>query len=244
MGRRLRPPNELLRSTAVAEAGELTAYHEGDRVWVYRPLRGPRATKFVHSWIEPLRIIEEAGYNNYLLEREDGDDTKARVIAHVSLFVSYHYPVDLLPKIADDIVTQLEDEEEDRQPQHEAAGDTIDKSSQVNTCWSLNCDRFDECNVTKMALETTTQLTDDGGRENGGVHEYPMEAKIASKVAKRDETTETDGWEGVTAFGRRRIRGVREVRSGRQLPAGVARRPVDEAYYGAGEEHEVQELVA
>ncbi|OWY93855.1 Cyclic AMP-dependent protein kinase, partial [Phytophthora megakarya] len=28
MGRRLRPPNELLRSTAVTEAGELSAYHK------------------------------------------------------------------------------------------------------------------------------------------------------------------------------------------------------------------------
>ncbi|OWY92161.1 hypothetical protein PHMEG_00038948, partial [Phytophthora megakarya] len=89
----------------------------------------------------PLRIIEEAGYDNYLLEREDGDDTKERVIAHVSLFVSCHYPVDLLPKIADDIVTQLEDEEEDRQPQPETAGEAKATTAPVHTATAAGISR-------------------------------------------------------------------------------------------------------
>ncbi|KAE8965458.1 hypothetical protein PR001_g28726, partial [Phytophthora rubi] len=111
MGRRLRLPNELLRRTAVTEAGDLLPYHRrqmsaldrsqqcaerarveeqarqaryynrrakqtrsfeaGDRVWVYNPPRGPKATKFVHMWMGPLRVIEPAGYENYVLRRED-----------------------------------------------------------------------------------------------------------------------------------------------------------------------------
>eukprot|EP00644_Phytophthora_capsici_P013521 jgi/Phyca11/70603/gw1.29.424.1 len=112
MGRKLLALNELLRRTAVTEAGELPEYHErlldamersrqcaeiartreqerqakfynrnvrnrrefrvGDKVWLYNPLRGPRATKFVHQWMGPLLVVEPAGYENYLLKREDG----------------------------------------------------------------------------------------------------------------------------------------------------------------------------
>ncbi|KAE9325459.1 hypothetical protein PR003_g16478 [Phytophthora rubi] len=108
MGRRLRPPNELLRRMETTEAGELMAYHEkllvamtkshecaakamekeqrrqtryynrktkqkrefrpGDRVWVYNPPRGPKATKFVHKWMGPMRVVESAGYENFLLQ--------------------------------------------------------------------------------------------------------------------------------------------------------------------------------
>eukprot|EP00644_Phytophthora_capsici_P002561 jgi/Phyca11/60907/gw1.11.282.1 len=111
MGRRLRSPNDLLRRTAVTEAGELTEYHEqllaamtrarqcagrarvreqerqaryynrnvrsrrefkiGDRVWLYNPPRGPKATKFVHQWMGPMKIVEPVGYDNFRLKRED-----------------------------------------------------------------------------------------------------------------------------------------------------------------------------
>eukprot|EP00644_Phytophthora_capsici_P005883 jgi/Phyca11/70617/gw1.2.423.1 len=47
-------------------------FRAGDRVWSYQPPRGPRATKFVHQWVRPLRILEPAGYENYLLKREGG----------------------------------------------------------------------------------------------------------------------------------------------------------------------------
>eukprot|EP00644_Phytophthora_capsici_P011040 jgi/Phyca11/80504/gw1.18.718.1 len=46
-------------------------FKPGDHVWMFRPPRGPRASKFVHQWMGPLRIIEPAGYDNFLLERED-----------------------------------------------------------------------------------------------------------------------------------------------------------------------------
>eukprot|EP00644_Phytophthora_capsici_P011242 jgi/Phyca11/110369/e_gw1.18.234.1 len=42
-----------------------------DRVWVYKPPRGVKASKFVHQWLGPLRIVEDAGYDNFVLERED-----------------------------------------------------------------------------------------------------------------------------------------------------------------------------
>eukprot|EP00644_Phytophthora_capsici_P012947 jgi/Phyca11/80492/gw1.5.1025.1 len=47
-------------------------FQVGDRVWLYNPPRGPKATKFVHQWMGPLRIVEPAGYENFLLKREDG----------------------------------------------------------------------------------------------------------------------------------------------------------------------------
>ncbi|GMF44472.1 unnamed protein product [Phytophthora fragariaefolia] len=109
MGRRLRAPNELLRTMNVREAGELPTYHRrlltamkashevaeqarrreqqrqaryynqkvrrkrefkvGDRVWMFRPPMGPKALKFVHNWIDPLRVArgleEQLDYEDY-----------------------------------------------------------------------------------------------------------------------------------------------------------------------------------
>eukprot|EP00644_Phytophthora_capsici_P019553 jgi/Phyca11/52563/gw1.524.1.1 len=59
-------------------------FQVGDRVWLYNPQRGPKATKFVHQWIGPLRILESAGYENFLLKREDGLGKEEAIIAHVS----------------------------------------------------------------------------------------------------------------------------------------------------------------
>lgn len=33
----------------------------GDSAWMYRPPRGPKATKFVHQWVGPMKIIEPVG---------------------------------------------------------------------------------------------------------------------------------------------------------------------------------------
>eukprot|EP00644_Phytophthora_capsici_P009475 jgi/Phyca11/107546/e_gw1.13.372.1 len=61
-------------------------FKPGDHVWMFRPPRGPGASKFVHQWVGPLRILEPAGYDNFLLEREDGEDAE-RLLAHVSFLV-------------------------------------------------------------------------------------------------------------------------------------------------------------
>ncbi|POM73500.1 Hypothetical protein PHPALM_9651, partial [Phytophthora palmivora] len=152
VGRRLRPPNELLRRLEVTEAGELQTYHEqliaamtrsfqcaeearqreqsrqaryynrkvrqrrefhiGDRVWLYNPPRGRTATKFVHQWMGPMKIVEPAGYENYVLQREDKSGSPETVIAHVSFLVSYYYPEPLLKQVAADIDEQLRDEDQ------------------------------------------------------------------------------------------------------------------------------------
>ncbi|KAE8985265.1 hypothetical protein PR001_g22938 [Phytophthora rubi] len=161
MGRRLRAPNEILRSTQTSEAGELPDYHarlmaamvasheyaeaarvkeqerqaryynrrtrqartfnSGDRVWIYNPPRGAKATKFVHRWMGPARIIEAAGYDNFLLQREDKSGAPEVVIAHVSFLASYHYPTSLLEQAAKDIDAQLEYEAQGGEDDGEAA---------------------------------------------------------------------------------------------------------------------------
>ncbi|KAE8997279.1 hypothetical protein PF005_g18158 [Phytophthora fragariae] len=165
MGRRLRSPNELIRSTSVAEAGELTAYHQrllaalrssqecadrarqreqqrqaryydrkvkqkrtfepGDRVWMYRPPRGPKASKFVHQWAGPMRIVETAGYDNYLLEREDKTGECEQLVAHVSFLVTYRYPVALLREVVADLEAQLEHEGAFQRQAHDASAGEI-----------------------------------------------------------------------------------------------------------------------
>ncbi|KAE9050220.1 hypothetical protein PR001_g2601 [Phytophthora rubi] len=161
MGRRLRAPNELLRSTQTSEAGDLPNYHArlvaamvashehaeaarakeqerqaryynrrtrqartfnpGDRVWIYNPPRGAKATKFVHRCMGPARIIEAAGYDNFLLQREDKSGTPEVVIAHVSFLTSYYCPEPLLERAAEDIDAQLEYEAQDGEDDGEAA---------------------------------------------------------------------------------------------------------------------------
>ncbi|OWY93120.1 hypothetical protein PHMEG_00037601 [Phytophthora megakarya] len=81
---------------------------------MYRPPRGPKATKFVHVWVGPMKILDEVGYENFLVEREDGE-IKEQFIAHVLFLVTYNYPTELLRKVADDtddIVVHLADEDQ------------------------------------------------------------------------------------------------------------------------------------
>lgn len=95
-------------------------FQPGDRVWVLNPPRGPKATKFVHQWMGPMKIVEPAGYDNFLLQREDRTGQPELIIAHVSFLVSYHYPTPLLKQAADDIAEQLRDEDQDGDDVHEA----------------------------------------------------------------------------------------------------------------------------
>ncbi|KAE9289896.1 hypothetical protein PR003_g25429 [Phytophthora rubi] len=93
-------------------------FQAGDVVWMYNPPRGKNATKFVHQWMGPLRILEPAGYDNFVLTREDKNGKTETLIAHVSFLISSHYPEALLTQVARDIDEQLADE--DRRPtQHE-----------------------------------------------------------------------------------------------------------------------------
>ncbi|KAJ8569039.1 hypothetical protein ON010_g6222 [Phytophthora cinnamomi] len=82
----------------------------GDRLWLYKPPRGPKASKLVHQWLGPVRVVEPAGYDNYLVEREDVENDPEQFIAHSSFLVSYHYPTTLLTTAAADIEPQLEHE--------------------------------------------------------------------------------------------------------------------------------------
>ncbi|KAE9018686.1 hypothetical protein PR001_g14071 [Phytophthora rubi] len=58
-----------------------------------------------------MRIIEPAGYENFVLKREDKNGRAELIVAHVSFLVNYQSPVSLLPRIADDLAAQLEHED-------------------------------------------------------------------------------------------------------------------------------------
>lgn len=83
----------------------------GDRVWVYNPPRGPKPTKYVHQWMGPMRIIESAGSDNFVLQREDKTGAPEVIIAHVSFLVSYYEPAPFLEKAAADLNEELADED-------------------------------------------------------------------------------------------------------------------------------------
>ncbi|GMF15654.1 unnamed protein product [Phytophthora fragariaefolia] len=60
----------------------------------------------------PLRIIESAGYDNFVLVREDKTGKTESIIAHVPFLISYHYPTPLLAQVALDIDEQVEYEDQ------------------------------------------------------------------------------------------------------------------------------------
>ncbi|KAE9313165.1 hypothetical protein PR003_g19573 [Phytophthora rubi] len=93
----------------------------GDRVWLYNPPRGPKATKFVHQSMGPMKIVEPAGYENYVLQREDKNGAPEILIAHVSFLVGYHYPKPLLQQVAADLNAQLDDEDQGGTPGSDGA---------------------------------------------------------------------------------------------------------------------------
>jgi len=72
---------------------------------------GPKATKFVHQWMGPLKVVEPVGYENFVLRREDQNGVAELIVAHASFLVGYQSPVSLLPQIAADIEAQLEYED-------------------------------------------------------------------------------------------------------------------------------------
>ncbi|KAE9019074.1 hypothetical protein PR001_g13974 [Phytophthora rubi] len=131
MGRRLRSPNELLRSTGVSEAGKVADYmaklqrtlEDAGEVLIRRGRENrpdkpsttidacaTGTTKFGHLWMGPMVVVEPAGYENFVIRRCDVDGEGEQYIAHVSFLVSYHYPTSLLQQEAADIAQQLEDE--------------------------------------------------------------------------------------------------------------------------------------
>ncbi|OWY93341.1 hypothetical protein PHMEG_00037312 [Phytophthora megakarya] len=68
------------------------------------------STKFVYSWIGPLKIVDAAGYENFLVERVDVSEDcgeSERYMAHVSFVIHYNQPYDLLRRSAYDLNLQL-----------------------------------------------------------------------------------------------------------------------------------------
>ncbi|KAE8985383.1 hypothetical protein PR003_g23282 [Phytophthora rubi] len=68
-----------------------------------------------------MRIVESAGYDNYLIEREDKTGEHEQLVAHVSFLVTYRYPVALLREVAADLEAQLEHEGAFQRQTHDAS---------------------------------------------------------------------------------------------------------------------------
>ncbi|EGZ29973.1 hypothetical protein PHYSODRAFT_409529, partial [Phytophthora sojae] len=50
---------------------ETTRFTVGDLVWVLRPPKGKGITKLPHQWVGPPKIVQDAGYDNWDVVRED-----------------------------------------------------------------------------------------------------------------------------------------------------------------------------
>eukprot|EP00644_Phytophthora_capsici_P006108 jgi/Phyca11/129900/e_gw1.89.101.1 len=67
-------------------------FRDGQLVWVYRPAKAPGITKFGHRWRGPGKIVEAAGYGNYLVQMlELGQE----LVIHCSFLLSYYSIIQL-----------------------------------------------------------------------------------------------------------------------------------------------------
>jgi hypothetical protein len=82
-------------------------FRVGDLVWVYDR---PRGTKYTHRWLGPAEVMSSAGYDNLRVQRRDHDGKPEDIITHVSFVVSYYVDDELLPRLANDIAHELDDE--------------------------------------------------------------------------------------------------------------------------------------
>ncbi|GMF20951.1 unnamed protein product [Phytophthora fragariaefolia] len=128
MGRKWRPPNELLQRTEVMEAGYLPEYHanvlkamERCHECAERARQKEQARQAKYYDRNVRRRMEPAGYQNYLLEREDQSGEKETIIAHASFLVSFHCPAPALERADIDIEAELADEDLGQESQHEQA---------------------------------------------------------------------------------------------------------------------------
>jgi len=92
-------------------ARHTTDFRVGDRVWVLKPPRGRGITKLTHQWVGPAKICQDAGFDNWEVVRED---TGERIIAPCSFIVSCRCPSDSLGNVAEMIIRELADEDEDK----------------------------------------------------------------------------------------------------------------------------------
>ncbi|KAE8894481.1 hypothetical protein PF003_g21348 [Phytophthora fragariae] len=83
------------------------AFAPNQLIWVYRPARGKKTTKFGHRWRGPGQIMEPAGYDNYKIKMLDSGQ---ELVTHCSFLLPYYYPQHLLEQMARDIALDLREE--------------------------------------------------------------------------------------------------------------------------------------
>ncbi|OWZ04901.1 hypothetical protein PHMEG_00023118 [Phytophthora megakarya] len=107
----------------------MKTFKTGDLVWMYRPPKGPKPTKFVHMWMDLIRIMRAAGYKTNLVRREGKAGELHEFIAHVSFLTTHRKSTDELKGEATDIAAQLEYEGEVERHRHDAQARAIGRTT-------------------------------------------------------------------------------------------------------------------
>ena len=79
---------------------------EGMFVWIKHIPRGKGISKLKHTWKGPAKIIENAGYDNWVVEC--GWNRNARMLVHSSACVRYHEDERLMQMILQDGLDELD----------------------------------------------------------------------------------------------------------------------------------------
>lgn len=78
----------------------------GDLVWIYRPPKGKGISKLVHQCLGPVEVVDEAGYENFCVERKDHGALGEQLIVHT-------------PAERDEAATVRNQAGHDAQPEHQ-----------------------------------------------------------------------------------------------------------------------------
>ncbi|ETN08093.1 hypothetical protein PPTG_11961 [Phytophthora nicotianae INRA-310] len=137
-----------------------TNFKTGELVWVLKPPRGKGVTKLAHQWVGPAKLAENVGFDNWLVERQDLQES---LIVHTSFLVSYYYPKDRLGTLADRILTELDE-------------DDITLSYERNDTVELNTTTADDCMNDDGDFRAHSDSLTSGKADRDVDQEVPVEA--------------------------------------------------------------------
>ncbi|KAG6585086.1 RNA-dependent DNA polymerase [Phytophthora cinnamomi] len=79
-------------------------------VWVLRTPRGKGITKLAHQWVGQAKVVQDAGFDNMEVVRGDIGE---HLVTHSSFLVASSCPSDSLGAIAERILAELEEEDDE-----------------------------------------------------------------------------------------------------------------------------------
>ncbi|KAJ0393889.1 hypothetical protein P43SY_007544 [Pythium insidiosum] len=159
-------------------------FQEGELVWVWRPPRGLGVTKFRHTWLGPCRIVDDAGFDNFRVERLDNQE---QALTHESFLWPYTASWDQLDALAADLTRQYWQETQNGGANAEDEGESGDHDATEQTATGAREDAIgDGREPTRGA--TDQAMWDEALPRVGGGSQVPSQPqRLEDEATAEDE---------------------------------------------------------